>query len=1563
MEKESIQKELHRYYDRLTSGICLIDMDPAETILFVNPGMLRLYHCTDEKEFYRFTGRQFQGMVDMDDYCPISNLSKPGESQFVTFRFRTRDDHFRRAEGSASTMVLEDGRKVWLLQLISSEIKSSSTRCDPLTGLLGMRTFYERALHTAHTESPKGHLGNYCPVYLNITHFRLYNAIHGLAAGDRLLQQAAALLQQTFPQALMTRLSADSFAVLAPRADVFQKLEVLCSRINAFINHPNIALQAGVCLLENDDIHIIRHTFDMAKIACDSIKNDAVRSWAIYTRDMGEALEKRDFVLENFDAALEKGYIKVYYQPVVRALTGKLCGLEALARWEDPMYGRILPNVFIPVLEQARLIHKLDRYVIEQVTKQLYYQFVHKRPVLPVSFNLSRYDFNLMDPFAVVEALMKRYDLPRDYIRIEVTETALVREKHNLIQTLRQFQSSGYQVWLDDFGSAYSSLNVLHNYRFDELKIDMAFLRNFNDESRKIITSIVLMAKTLGVHTLAEGAETKEQVEFLKSVGCEKIQGYYFGQPMAYDECRLFCRQYDGGLESRLEEHAFDRAGTMNVVTDMPTAVFAYDGSRLRMLLRNQAYCSVLLDCGAASFRDYDDGDYLPEAVQQRIKPLMARAVARKTKQEMTYVENGHYLRFQVEILSGTDGFYVGCASLTRLDYGPQEHAFQRNDRLLRNMMQLYRGIYHFRGDRDTVEAIRTLSAYMSEGQVLSGIAKALDVYAERFVHDEDRERFQEFMAFDHLYQTARSTKEWNTGNAFRIRQEDGSYRWIVFWSIIPYGTETKDLILVVRDAVWELPESRSRLLPAMAEALSLSREENRPYPRFMQELGLAMIRYSELKFFWKDRQRRFVGVSRAFLKYYGMKSEKVLLGKTDEDMGWHIDYRPYKEAEEAVLEKGEVIRNIPGECLIGGRPHHIVATKFPVYRGKHIIGLLGYFYDAEAVASQQAELEKINIIDTETGFLNLRGLLLAASDYVNNYQTYGDDYACILFEVPEYSRIRRDYGKAIAGRLLHEVKKRILAVRPLKTTIAYLGNCRFVYLKNSGSDEAMHQHLLFLANEIHGITEVEGCSCTLYLQYASAKGSEADHFDAVLHLLEERLADARRQQYGESLYVGDRVIFDREVFDSLDEEVSIIDPDTYEMIYTNEKLRRDYHLDSDSWIGRPCYEVLANNAVPCADCLNPTLQRGRIQMEMRRNRRTGTNLLLQAALIPWRGKNYRFTMAVDINPYVNHDAAENYVLFREVMANDVIAAGMREANPETGLQKMLERIGQSLRAERVLVLEEQAGLISATYEWHQDGLEAMAPRTQNVPRNVLRPLYEAFDNNQLAIIEDAPAFVRAHPDFHPIIPGVHRIVLGHMVQSRKSIGFVEVINPSALAFKSAGLLLSTLTIFLAIMLRNRDAFRTLERMSTTDQLTAVGNRRGFEEYLKNLPENTPAAFIFGDLNGLKAVNDAQGHEAGDKLICQAVNVLTGVVGQDAVFRMGGDEFLVIVPDTDEEKARQLLSELRARFQHSGISMALGCLVRRTPIANIDEVLYQVDRSMYRDKNRMYGSSRRDRRR
>lgn len=794
----------------------------------------------------------------------------------------------------------------------------------------------------------------------------------------------------------------------------------------------------------------------------------------------------------------------------------------------------------------------------------------------------------------------------------------------------------------------------------------------------------------------------------------------------------------------------------------------------------------------------------------------------------------------------------------------------------------------------------------------------------------------------------------------FRFRTADGSYHWTVFLVLLLRVDNRQDLLLCCHEDVWETARDRKSLLPILATSFGIHELEpaRQPYFRLLRELCQSMIHYSGIKFFWKDRARRFAGVSQSFLDYYGRKDEKALIGKTDEDLGWIVNDCVYREAEMAVLEKGQVTRDVLGQCLVQGRLRQIASTKFPIYRGKRIIGLLGYFEDVDESSRHQAQLHTVSLIDAETGLLNFRGLLLVGEDYMEAYRRYGTDYVCVVLEVPEYEQVFRDYGDEVAGKLLQAITDQLLTLHSLKGSLAHLSGCRFFYITHQSLDRDFRNTLLGLTNAIHSLTDIGGYSCTLYLQYAIVQGSEGRDFDEIMQLLRERLKDAEEQRYGQAVYIGDRLVFDKEKFDKLDEEVSIIDPDTYELVYVNDYMQRAYGLsDSSSWVGEKCYKILADRETPCDNCLNDRLRRDCFYTATRRNRKTGQYLFMRTTLIPWQGKNYRFSMAFDLSRYIFRDREEIDVVFREVMANDVIAIGMREADPHTGLQKMLEKIGHSLQAERVLIFEEQPDqTVSATYEWYQEDLQPMAPTVQHIPMDSLRPLYAAFDAKQMAIIEDAQAFVRAHPGFTPHLSGVRRLVSGHLTQSGKSLGFTEVVNPSALAFKSASLLLSTLTLFLASMLRNRDTFRSLERLSTTDQLTGAGNRRGFTEYIRAVPDGIFLAFIFGDLNGLKRINDTQGHEAGDHLLQQAVRHMKALSGDNAVFRMGGDEFMVIARNASEQQAQQLVRELLARYRSSGISMALGVVVCQTPIANIDEVLSQADREMYTDKERIYTS-------
>ena len=165
----------------------------------------------------------------------------------------------------------------------------------------------------------------------------------------------------------------------------------------------------------------------------------------------------------------------------------------------------------------------------------------------------------------------------------------MIRNHRTLSLTVRRFQKAGYQVWMDDFGSEYSSLNSLHNYHFDVIKIDMGFFSHFDDRSRQIITSVVTMARMLGVQTLAEGVETEEQVSFLRKIGCGRIQGYYYGRPMVYEDTFSLIHSRGISMEGPEEGHRMDAAESVNVISESPTALFSFDGTNIALLLENDA--------------------------------------------------------------------------------------------------------------------------------------------------------------------------------------------------------------------------------------------------------------------------------------------------------------------------------------------------------------------------------------------------------------------------------------------------------------------------------------------------------------------------------------------------------------------------------------------------------------------------------------------------------------------------------------------------------------------------------------------------------------------------------------------------------------------------------------------------------------------------------------------------------------------------------------------------------------------------------------------------------------
>lgn len=407
---------------------------------------------------------------------------------------------------------------------------------DDLTGMHNLYYFVSETekIIRGGTEDIKDKL----VLFLNIENFKTYNNQFGHTAGDAFLKSTAEKILNIFEGDICARRADDHFLVFTDNTDEMrEKLNRFEAELKGRQDEVYMALKAGGCPIKSsdDDINVI---IDSARYACTTIKNKYGQNYSEYDDIMDKIYHRSQYVVNNIDSAIANGYIKPYYQPVVWSDSNELCGCEALARWDDPQYGLLSPGVFIPVLEECRQIHKLDKCIFESVCRDISLAKEKGIPFVPVSLNFSRLDFELMDAVNILLGLVDRYNIPKEFLHVEITESALTDDQNKLNNSINAFKEKGFAVWLDDFGSGYSSLNVLKDYKFDVMKIDMVFLRNFsgNREAREIIDCIIQLAKRLDMMTLTEGVETDEQATFLEQAGCDRFQGYLYGKPMPFDE-------------------------------------------------------------------------------------------------------------------------------------------------------------------------------------------------------------------------------------------------------------------------------------------------------------------------------------------------------------------------------------------------------------------------------------------------------------------------------------------------------------------------------------------------------------------------------------------------------------------------------------------------------------------------------------------------------------------------------------------------------------------------------------------------------------------------------------------------------------------------------------------------------------------------------------------------------------------------------------------------------------------------------------------------------------------
>ena len=492
-------------------------------------------------------------------------------------------------------------------EAIQEEELKNSARYDYLTGLPNMSCFFELAEIGRKTILDQSGLP--ALLYFDLGGMKSYNHKYGFSEGDKLLRHFAGLLSRTFGTTCCCHITADHFAAFADENGLEDRLNRLFREWREMENNKHLPICAGIYPNRIEPVPI-GMAYDRAKIACDAIKETYVSSFNYFSRALSEEIVRQRYILENLEQAIAENWIQVYYQPIVRAINGKICDEEALARWIDPVKGFLSPAEFIPYLEDAGLIYKLDLYVLEQVLKHIKIKEARGFYIVPHSVNLSRSDFDACD---MVEEIRRRVDaagVRRDRISIEITESVIGSDFDYMKVQVERFQALGFPVWMDDFGSGYSALDMLQSIEFDLLKFDMGFMRRLdeNDDGRTILTELMKMASALGVDTICEGVETEEQARFLQEIGCSRLQGFYYYKPSSFETVLEYHRENKlAGIENPEESEYYEslcslnlydvgviareeKTSLKNTYNTLPMCIIEVKGDSTRFVRTNQFY-------------------------------------------------------------------------------------------------------------------------------------------------------------------------------------------------------------------------------------------------------------------------------------------------------------------------------------------------------------------------------------------------------------------------------------------------------------------------------------------------------------------------------------------------------------------------------------------------------------------------------------------------------------------------------------------------------------------------------------------------------------------------------------------------------------------------------------------------------------------------------------------------------------------------------------------------------------------------------------------------------------
>lgn len=519
--------------------------------------------------------------------------------------------------------------------------------------------------------------------------------------------------------------------------------------------------------------------------------------------------ELEHYIVSHLDEALNKGWIVPYYQPLVRTITNALAGAELLARWIDPEYGNIMPGTFIPVLEKAGLIYKVDSFMLTEAARLQRQRMDAGLKVGPISVNLSRQDFDHMDVVSFVQEQIRRYEIPRELITLELTESLLVQNKDQMTTVVKDLRSAGFQIWMDDFGSGYSSLIFLNDYTLDLIKLDMGFLKSFTETSREIMRSTVNMAKNLGIRTLAEGVETEDHVRFLKEIGCDMMQGYYYSRPRSAEDMEAYLGDIRIPAETIEWKSFYDCADAHVINSDVPIAVMEYNISKdhIHYLFLDEKEKDELRGLGRSARSESEfilNNTHIP--LHAKFLEFYRKIIDAGENATIYFSDNSFFVRMTGFMVVRQEDRCIFSLSIVNVTDDRLQSPGKILIKSASDIVLLFDDVHVLNPENDTADNLINNFGINAGLTDQDDLRRGLRYFCDHMVYPDDRERYWTFADPDTMIDRIQHSPDGVLRDYFRVLLTDNSsqqkYVWKEFNLLLIPGSDDKKVLSAIKNSL-----------------------------------------------------------------------------------------------------------------------------------------------------------------------------------------------------------------------------------------------------------------------------------------------------------------------------------------------------------------------------------------------------------------------------------------------------------------------------------------------------------------------------------------------------------------------------------------------------------------------------------------------------------------------------------------------------------------------------------------------------------------------------------------